>query len=174
MKKIMFLLIGISLSLPSCAHAVRYDGPYEGKVIDADTKEPIEGVVILGTWYTSQFSPAGATHNFYDAKETITDKNGAFSIPGMGLKVLSNLDPIDIVIFKAGYEHISGSWESFKKDILLRKKIKWEDGKAIIPLKKWTLKERRNRFGDYYVNIPEEKQKMLIKEIEKENKEIGK
>ncbi len=175
MKKLMLFLIGISLFFPSCAHAVRYDGPYSGKVIDADTKEPIEGVVVLGVWYTAQFSPAGATHNFYDAKETVTDKNGEFSILGMGLRVLSTLELREVVIFKTGYEHLAiGPWVSLKKDILLRKRIQWEGNKAIIPLKKWTLEERRNRFGSYYVNIPEEKQRLLLQEIEKENREIGK
>jgi hypothetical protein len=173
MKKIMLLLIGILLFLPSCAHAVRYDGPYSGKVIDAETKEPIEGVVVLGVWYTAQFSPAGATHNFYDAMETVTDKNGEFSIPGMGLRVLSNLKLRQIVIFKAGYEHLaSGPWISLKKDILLRKKIKWEGDKAIIRFNKFTLEYRKKRlFGKE--NIPDEKQRLLIRELNKERVQIG-
>jgi hypothetical protein len=157
-----------------CTYAARIDGPYQGKVIDAETKQPIEGVVVLGVWYTAQFSPAGATHNFYDAKETVTDKNGDFSIPGMGLRILSNLESMDVVIFKAGYENIAVPWVSLKEDILLKRRIKWERNKAIIPLRKWTLEERRKRFGDYYVAIPKEKEKMLLIEIEKENKEIGK
>jgi hypothetical protein len=126
-------------------------------------------------WYTSQFSPAGATHNYYDAQETVTDKNGEFSIPGMGLRVLSNLEPMNFLIFKSGYEHIGmGPWESLKKAKFLKERIRWEKDKAIIPLRRWTLEERRNRVGSYYVDIPKEKQRLLSQEIEKENREIGK
>ena len=29
---------------------IGYDGPYEGSVIDSDTKKPIEGAVVFGEW----------------------------------------------------------------------------------------------------------------------------
>jgi hypothetical protein len=164
----------ILLATLTCAYGIRYDGPYSGRVIDADTGAPVEGVVVLGVWNTEQITPGGAVHNFHDARETVTDKNGEFEIPGMGLKILSNVTPMDVLIFKAGYEHIGmGSWESLKVDLILRKKIKWEEKKAIIPLKKLTIEERRKRFGSYYVDIPNEKQKLLLKETKKEDKEIG-
>jgi hypothetical protein len=164
----------ILLATLTCAYGIRYDGPYSGRVIDADTGVPVEGVVVLGVWNTEQITPGGAVHNFHDARETVTDKNGEFEIPGMGLKILSNVTPMDVLIFKAGYEHIGmGSWESLKVDLILRKKIKWEEKKAIIPLKKLTIEERRKRFGSYYVDIPNEKQKLLLKETKKEDKEIG-
>lgn len=159
------------LVISGCVYAARYDGPYHGKVIDADTGEPIEGVVILGVWKTAQFSPAGATHNFYDARETVTDKNGDFSIPGMGLRVLSNLEPMDVTIFKAGYELLAGSWIGLKEDILLRKIIKWEGSKAIIPLKKLTVEERKKRLIST-PNIPDEKMKMLTREMNEEYMKI--
>ncbi len=173
--RISVLVILAILTTSSCSYGVRIDGPYEGKIIDADTKEPIEGVVVLGVWYTAQFSPAGSTHNFYDARETVTDKKGEFSIRGLGLRVLSNLEPMNVLIFKSKYEHIGMTpWESLGEDILLREKVRWEGNRAIISLKKWTLKERLARFGSYYVNIPEEKQKLVLGEIDKEKKEIGK
>ena len=156
-----------------CTYAARIDGPYEGKVIDADTREPIQGVVVLGTWYTAQFSPAGATHNFYDARETVTDRNGEFSIPGMGLRVMSNLEPMHILIFKAGYEYLNVPWVSIKKDILLKEKIKWEGSKAIIPLKKLTIEERNRRGTPSRPNIPIDKMKLMTEEINRERIERG-
>lgn len=208
MKKLMLLLIGIFLFLLNCAHAVRYDGPYSGKVIDAETKEPIEGVVVLGVWYTSQFSPAGSVSNYYDAMETVTDKNGDFFIPGKGLRVLSNLEEMDILIFKSGYEYIGmGPWSGLKsygwvgeeesydpvRKLKIRKqiydpkrKVKWENGKPIIPLRKLTMEERRKQ-GTPYFYIGErydEKEnithsclpkniKLLPKEVNKELLEQG-
>ena len=169
------LIILMLLGTLTCAYGLRIDGPYNGRVIDADTGAPIEGVVVLGVWNTEKATPGGAVHDFYDAREILTDKNGEFEIPGMGFKILSNVTPMDILIFKAGYEHIGlYPWASLKEDLILRKKIKWEGKKAIIPLKKLTMEERRKRFGSYYVDIPNEKQKLLLEEIKKENKEIGK
>jgi hypothetical protein len=172
MKMIMLILISSLLILPSCA-AARYDGPYNGKVIDADTAKPIDGVVIIGKWHKVYPGPAGAINEFYDAKETVTDKDGEFSISGMGLKVVSNLDVMNVTIFKAGYEQIDvGPWSSLKNDLLLRKKIKWEGNKAIIPLRKLTLAERKKRHADKET-IPDKKQILFIKELNREYKEIG-
>jgi hypothetical protein len=125
------ILIFTSLFLSlSCAYAMRYDGPYAGRVVDADNGAPIEGVVVLGVWNTEKATPGGAEHTFFDARETTTDKNGDFEIPGMGFKILSNVTPMDVLIFKAGYEHMGlYPWASLKEDILLRKKIKWEGKK---------------------------------------------
>ena len=178
MKKLSFtLMLNILLILitSSCVSAVRYDGPYEGRVIDADTGEPIEGVVVLGVWNKEYPTAGGAVHKFHDARETKTDENGEFSIQGMGVEILSNVIPMDVLIFKAGYEHIGmGPWASFKKSSHFRKIIKWEGNRAIIPLKKWTIEERKNRFGSYYVNIPNEKKRLLLQEVDKEKNEISK
>jgi len=54
----------------------------------------------------------------------------------MGLRILSRLDIMDVLIFKAGYEYIGKMpWDAFKLDLILSKKIKWEKDKPIIPLK---------------------------------------
>jgi len=175
MNKLMIILIGILVFLPGCTYAVRYDGPYTGKIIDADTGQPIEGVVILGTWYTAQFSPAGATHNFYDAEEAVTDKNGEFSISGKGVRILSNLEPMNILIFKVGYEYLDVPWVSLKKDILLKDKIKWEGDKAIIPLKKLTMEDRKKQGSPPAPpsEAPKGKIKLMVEEINKDRAERG-
>lgn len=166
----IFLLILFT----SCMYALRYDAAYKGRVIDADTKEPIEGVVVLGVWDVLHPDVAGGFHTFHDAKETVTDKNGEFSISGMGLRVISNLEPMNVLIFKAGYEHIGmGPWDSLKEDILLKKKIKWNGNKAIIPLRKLTMEERGKRLIGKE-SIPDNKQKLLIRELNKEKTELGK
>ena len=173
---VAILSILVVLATLTCAYGTRYDGPYSGRVIDADTGAPVEGVVVLGVWNTEQITPGGAVHNFHDARETVTDKNGEFEIPGKGLMILENVTPMDVLIFKAGYEHIGmGSWESLKSDLILRKKIKWEGKKAIIPLKKLTIEERR-KLGDPPdppTEAPFEKVKLTLKEINKDRAERG-
>jgi hypothetical protein len=85
----------------------RADGPYRGKVIDAETKAPIEGAVVLGVW---RRQPALALHPGYffeEAKEVLTDKDGEFTLPGhFSMKsILSPLSEVDlrIYIYKPGY-----------------------------------------------------------------------
>ncbi|MFZ3137176.1 MAG: carboxypeptidase-like regulatory domain-containing protein [Thermodesulfovibrionales bacterium] len=165
-------IIVIFILLQGCTYAVRYDSDYRGRVIDADTGEPIEGMVVLGTWYNEYSGVAGAVHTFYDARETVTDKNGEFSIPGIGI---TNVTPMDILIFKTGYEYDSGSWEGLKKSSFYKKKIKWEGNKAIIPLRKLTMEERKKQLGNFSPpgEAPKEKVILMLKEIEKDNKELA-
>ena len=52
----MLILLGIlliTLLLYGCfQRLVAYDGTYQGRIIDAETGEPLEGVVVLGVWHT--------------------------------------------------------------------------------------------------------------------------
>jgi hypothetical protein len=178
MKGNRFLIIFIVLLLivmDGCGYLARYDGPYKGKVVDADTGKPIEGVVVLGVWYKETPTPAGAVSSYYDARETVTDKNGEFEIPGMGLKVLSTVAPMNVLIFKAGYKYESGLWESLKDSDYYKRKVKWEGKKAIIPLKKLTMEERVKQIGPPSLpsEAPFEKVRLMLLEIDKNDAERG-
>lgn len=171
---IAYITITVIMISLGCSSAIRYDGHYEGRVIDADTGEPIEGVVVLGVWYKETPTPAGAVSSYYDARETVTDKNGEFEIPGMGLKILSTVAPMNVLIFKAGYEYIDASWVSFKIDEMLKKKITWEGKTAIIPLRKLTMDERSQKGSpDFSSQIPGEKMELMLKEINNDRLERG-
>ena len=112
------------------------------------------------------------SHEYYDSFETVTDEQGEFTIKGMGVRAMTHLEKMDMVIFKAGYGDVGASWESLKKSKLYRDRIKWEGDKAIIPLDKWTLEQRQKRFSVRPAGLPNDKSPRLIEEIDKENKEI--
>ena len=161
--------VTIMLLFSEQAPAIRHDGPYEGRVVDADTGKPLEGVVILGVWYRETPTPGGAVSNYHDSKETLSNKNGEFKIKGLGLIAFKNIIPMDVLIFKAGYEHIGfGPWNGLKKDLILRKKIKWEGKKAVIPLKKSNQVQKINADIPSRPNIPMDKMNLLTDEIDKE------
>jgi hypothetical protein len=175
-RKVYLKLFSVCLLLVITGCVVRYDGPYEGRIIDADTGKPIEGVVVLGVWYTAHFNVGGASHKFYDAQETVTDENGEFSIRGLGLKFFTTVESMNFVIFKSGYEHHGlAPWISLKEDYLLSSRIKWEGDKAIIPLKKLTLEERKSNLGPPTPphNARKEKIKLMLEEINKDRREQG-
>ena len=111
-KRQLFRLIIMSFMLvfcSGCASMLRIDGPYEGKVIDAETKQPIEGAVVHGSWFKRDLLGYG---EYYDSHEVLTDKYGEFKIPGKGLLVLSKIESMGVTIFKAGYEERpeNGMW----------------------------------------------------------------
>jgi len=173
MKKKIFLILLVAsfiVSVTSCNSCafIRKDGPYRGKVIDADTGEPIEGVVVLGVWNREIITPGGATHQFYDAQETVTDKKGEFTIRGLGILVFSNITPMDVLIFKSGYtEWGYMTWKELKKS------VETEDDRAIIILKKLTMEIRKHRGTPSRPNIPEEKMKLITEEIDRERAKQG-
>lgn len=166
----------LSLSITTSCYASRVDGPYKGRVIDAETGKPIEGVVVLGTWDREYLSPGGAVHSFYDAQETVTDKNGNFEIKGLGRLIMSNIIPMDVLIFKAGYQPIgNGPWESLSVNGgLLDKKVSWEGDRAIIPLEKLTTEGRRSPLTfPTHPDAPEDKIKHMMNEIQTERQSRG-
>jgi hypothetical protein len=116
-KRKIFITIGavIALLFMICIYFT-FLYTYHGKVIDAETKEPIEGAVVVVTWSTERATATGPSGSLKDVKETLTDKNGEWSIRGpRGMKGgnimaiftfltgLSYTRPPEIIIFKPGY-----------------------------------------------------------------------
>ena len=151
----------------------RIDGPYEGRVIDAETNQPIQGAVVSGTWYKQAATPAGSVSTYYDSYEMLTDKNGEFHIPGKGLLVLTEIRDMNFSIFKAGYEQFpeNSPWSGLKEwgpdD-----RITWQGEKGTFKIRRLTLEERRNRSLGF-PGGPNKKNKLYIIESNKENTEIG-
>lgn len=79
-KHIGLVLSCLLCSTAGCALAHRY-GPYQGKVVDAETKETLEGVAILAVFNTQSYGPGGSTSHYVEVQEAITDRNGDFYIP---------------------------------------------------------------------------------------------
>jgi hypothetical protein len=112
MKQLMafFLFITIVLSFTASAHAgwLLYHKPeFKGKVIDAETKEPIEGavVVVIYNKHTLISGPGGGYSSVIKVKEILTDKNGEFHFPSYTTLIQPNSieDTAEFIIYKAGY-----------------------------------------------------------------------
>lgn len=164
------LLVVSMIACAGCASMLRIDGPYEGKVIDADTKQPVEGAVIHGTWSKVQL---GGAHEYYDSYEVLTDKNGEFKIPGKGLLVLSEIEDMTLIIFKAGYKQWTpNSWSGLKEGKWRNEEVVWSGNKGTFKLFKMTIDERKKRVVDL-PHTPTNKQRLMRIESNKENIEIG-
>jgi hypothetical protein len=94
MGKRIFTYICLAIVFyPQCLHGSDIFGnfTYRGKVVDADTLQPIQGAVVVAKW--EKCWPgigAGGLCDFSKAKEALTDANGEWSIKGpKGIKQIS-------------------------------------------------------------------------------------
>jgi len=85
---------------------------FKGKVIDAATKEPIEGAVVVAVYntHTIMGGPAGGWSTIIKVKEILTDKSGEFSFPAYTAMTNPNAreDQTDFIIYKPGYGSFPG------------------------------------------------------------------
>lgn len=154
-----------------CASMLRIDGPYEGKVIDAETKQPIEGAVVHGTWSRVHL---GGAHEYYDSYEVLTDKNGEFKIPGKGFLMFSDVEDMSLTIFKAGYKQWTpNSWSGLKEGKWLNEEVVWRGNKGTFRLVRLSMTERQSRGVVLPSTQTNGQQRLLILERNKEMIEIG-
>lgn len=86
---------------------------FKGKVIDADTKQPIEGAVVVASWMEETLSIAEGGMRSKDVKETLTNKNGEWTISGpqgdgiakwfIFIPGVYYTKPPEFIVFKPGY-----------------------------------------------------------------------
>jgi flagellar basal body-associated protein FliL len=76
-KKSLIIAAVIIILIILCPLA--FLSPYKGKVIDTETKEPIEGAVVLVVYYSESPTIAGSSVQPADAQEAVTDSNGEFN-----------------------------------------------------------------------------------------------
>jgi hypothetical protein len=61
-------------------HLDGYRGPYRGQVVDADTKAPLEGAVVVVYWSRDRIYPMYSVNEPYAVRETVTDSDGRFEL----------------------------------------------------------------------------------------------
>lgn len=91
--RLMIIVLLTFLALTGCYL------PMSGRVIDAETNEPIEGAVVVVEW-AIQHGFGLTYHTVYKIAETETDKKGRFSLPGAYNPFV---DEPELVIYKRGY-----------------------------------------------------------------------
>lgn len=113
LKKLSILLLAVffgnAFLLPDAQgfESSNYRGPFKGRVLDQDTKEPIEGAVVHVDWYMNHLF---SRPTFFDAKEVLTDKNGNFYIPANWslFPWRNKLISSNCMIFKVNYGYVEG------------------------------------------------------------------
>ncbi len=97
-----FLLL---LATSGCGHLVYVSSEYQGRVVDAETKTPLPGAVVVAVWYWEvPVTPHGPTMDYHDALETVTNEEGRFVVPSkVHVTLLGRIPAPDLVVFHPGY-----------------------------------------------------------------------
>jgi len=125
---------------------VPFPGSRKGRIIDAKTKRPVAGVVVVGYWtYTIPNAGGGTTHCL-DAREDVTEENGVFSIPNINGLIYNVIGEFNFVAYKVGYEKVQfWTYEDWKTT--MSESGEWQDNMAAIELKP-VSRERLRDSGD--------------------------
>lgn len=176
----LFWMAVLLILLAGCTISKDY-GPYSGKVVDAETNEPIEGAAVFIRFHTIfQLSPGGAVYKYADAVEAMTDANGEFNIPTYKVEAFRMFHAWDlyedVIIFKPGYgvfpEHPGSGSDSLRGRRLLA-----ENKHITVKLPKLTTTEERLdnirmlHIPDF--DAPYEKQENIIDLKNSERKALG-
>jgi hypothetical protein len=170
-----------------------YRGPFEGRVIDAETRQPIQGAVVFMEWSLGTPTAAGRVDEFYDAAEVLTDKNGYFSI-----EKKSSWNPWTNwmleargLIYKAGYGAATNLGTPWLRARAVSQKgrteeerrklgpdfyfdIEFDNDLPVFLLRKLTTAEERIRnTPSTRAGVPHEMKTSLMKEINDERTSLG-
>ncbi|MEK6683280.1 MAG: carboxypeptidase-like regulatory domain-containing protein [Nitrospirota bacterium] len=108
---LMVLFVTILFMLPDAGHAgwlIYHKPAFHGRVIDAETKEPIEGAVVVASYLKTTLGPAHSGSSVFNVRETLTDKAGEFHIPSYTTIIQPFSwsewsDKVTFIIYKPGY-----------------------------------------------------------------------
>jgi len=202
MKKYIILIVAVAMLFSSVsAHSgLIYSKPeFRGRVIDAETKEPIEGAVVVALYYkqsTVSLNPAGTSAYVFAAKEVLTDGKGEFYIPSFSSWIIFTEDVgVSFIFFKPGYMAISDRWfetglgearigydQYLATDVIGKeaelevysfkenKQIKWKCRLGIVELKKAKTREERRKTRPSSGGLEKVNLPIFLKVLEEEYK----
>jgi hypothetical protein len=177
-----FMLIFVLMLFTIPAFAA---GPWKGRIIDIETKEPLEGAVVLAVWDRNYRTPTGGSSYFYEAKEVLTDQEGRFEIssytPINLLPLISYIEGPEFIIFKPGYVSLRMALGKYLTGEI---GVEPYSGKlsgymikvspSLIELQKLkTREERKINLYSLPPSIPDNKMPKLIQLMNKEEIDLG-
>jgi len=173
--------------LPGALPSAEAAGPWQAQVVSAETKQPLEDVVVLAWWTRHVRSFGGPSEEYRDSQEVRTDKDGRFTIESRWFFSLNPLvffrGPF-VTMFKPGYGDYEwpGYKESENSPKEKREALRTEaqllqlDGIVLEMPTLSTAEQRREylkRLEVAVVTVPLEKRALLQKAFEDERRALG-
>ena len=109
MKNILIIIViafFLSATIPAHAWPLYSKPAFRGRVVDAETKQPIEGAVVAVLYYKRPLvgGPGGPNSYVFNTKEVLTDNNGEFCFSSYSFFVLFTEDVgANFIFYKPGY-----------------------------------------------------------------------
>ncbi len=194
---ILFSFMVMLLSSSNCMAfwLIYYKSGYKGRILDAETKEPIKDAVVVAVYHYEPIicGPAGCSGGVQSVKETLTDEKGEFYLyPYLMLfNPFTVMGDTSFIIYKPGYgSHPGGSLGSihhfgpypedfFTEDIGEKgEKRVWREtypvthGIVELP-KRITREERLRAMPSTPVDYGADELPLLFKAVNEENKRFG-
>ena len=189
MKITLILVAILSIGLFIQHIYAKYLTVFQGKVVDAASQAPLEGVAVVAVWNTERMSIAEGGWGIGYLKETLTDKNGEWKIKGeSGHDIASNImavvtgfgtlfmagtsvtKPPHFIFFKPGYCS-TPKGDGLKACEGMR--YTYVDGKEILHLPKLNDREDRLEVLPPPADGDRSKQKNFMKLINTERRSLG-
>lgn len=190
-----FLVVVWIVLFPAASSAgwlIYHKPEFKGRVIDAETKAPIAGAVVVATYYKSTMGVPHHYSSVINVRETLTDQNGEFSIPSYTtlIQPLSMSSFVQFIIYKPDYgnfphQHVSppkpgvrpedffsGDYGNNGEVTWLDKKIKVTFGIVELP-KLFTKEERLRAIPGRPSDTTSKELPLLYKAINDERKAFG-
>lgn len=183
----LWILPTLFLALSSAVWPAEAAGPWRAQVVDAETGQPLEGVVVLAVWFKYTASVGGwAAQKYYASEEVVTGPDGRFQIRARWaftwLPFLTTVKGPEFLIFKPGYGQwrFQGADEWLKlspEDRDARVEEAWErfEGKGVTielrPLK--TRQERLESLSRPSGAIPDDRMPRYLEALDQEAVALG-
>jgi hypothetical protein len=103
------LLLSLAVAAGWWFRPLPLSGPWRAQIVDAETGQPIEGVIVLAVWDKRTFAWPHPDRHYHDSEEVVSDKDGRVVISA---RTVTSRHPFEVyigpllTIFKAGY----GKW----------------------------------------------------------------
>ena len=162
-------------------------GPWQGQVMAGDTKQPLEGVVVLAWWTRSVRSLGGFSEEYRDSQEVLTDKDGRFTIESrwfLSLNPLVFFSGPFVAMFKSGYGDYewpgykgSETWPKEKRDALATAAQLFQLEGIVVEMPVLVSVDQRKEYLKRLVVpnviVPLDRRPLLQRAIDQERKALG-
>ncbi|MFO7558394.1 MAG: hypothetical protein R6X10_06155 [Desulfobacterales bacterium] len=189
-------LVGASTSTSHAGWLFFSKPEFKGRILDAETKEPIQGAVVAAIYHKYSYHLLGAGTEICNTRETLTDEKGEFLIPSYYTIIdpFSIEDKTSFIFYKPGYapgavndspiyyfgrypenfftREIGERAEALKSDAT-REKVMITYGVVEMPKVKNTRKERLRAMPSRPGLTNSDDLPLLYKAINEENKRFG-
>lgn len=164
-------------------------GPWKAQIADADTGQPLEGVVVLAIWTARSPGLIHPQDEFHDVDELISDAQGRIVIPerstSIPLRPLTTVMGPRILMFRAGYglwtfQEVEKNRAQLQDAYFQRQAVhrEWEkfasEGVVIVLRPLRTLEERRQSiYQQTWTSVPRERIPKFLDALSTERVRLG-